>query len=168
LELNLTCKIHRSPALYCLSNHQKDEVYFLLGYYATSLGTWYLMIQDHCIVSKCQEQVDHWCMLCHRTGNLVTLWCKLKNWHRKGVVSGYKQVRQYTQDTTPMVHLLLLFRNTFRYRLNTVITIFLILGEMIPLDCQLFLWLFFVSCSYTHGMVPCFMYFSNKMWDVHI
>jgi hypothetical protein len=106
-----------------------------------------------------------------RTANSVTLWRKPKNWCRKYVAFGYKQVGQCTQDTTPMVHLLLLlFRNTFQCRLNTVITtFFLILAEMIPLDCQLFLWLFFVSCSsYINGVIPRIIYLSHKLWNVHI
>ena len=73
---------------------------------------------------------------------------------------------------TPMVHflLLLLFRNMLLCRLNTVATtVFFILAGIIHLDCQLFLWLFFVSCtSYINGVVPCFMYLSHKRWDVCI
>jgi len=111
-------------------------------------------------------------VLCRRrTANSVTLWRKPKIWHWKDVASGYKQVRQCTQDTTPMVHLLLLLlRNTFQCRLNTVITtFFLILAEIIPFNCPLFLWLYFVSCSsYILGVVPCLMYLLHKRWDVHI
>jgi len=38
-----------------------EEAYVLLQYDNASPGTWFPWIQDHYVVSKCQEQNSQWC-----------------------------------------------------------------------------------------------------------